>query len=304
MPFFGSGVSMGSAAPSWSQLLARIESRHGVPAVSDAVDLFDRAQILAQHIGEQVLRDELAAAFEGLHPNVLHLLLAALEARDAVTTNFDRLYEDAVAAGFGEVLSVIPMEGAQQRLLKLHGSVPVAGAPAVPSDPVLTREDVIEHGLTAGVLRGSLQMLLLTGHVLFVGYGMGDPSLYQALFEIRRIRRSAGLQGAGPVATALMAVPAEDLARLWGPEVTVIWPEHASVDDPSIGGSYIAELLDLLVDERAFGDTPVLAFAEEELTPAEQQLRAHLEGLRAHYGEAADLPVEVAALLRRYGAAG
>lgn len=303
MPFFGSGVSLASAAPSWSQLLAQIETRHKVTAASDAVDLFDRAQILAQHIGEQVLRGELAAAFKGLHPNVMHLLLAGLEARDAVTTNFDRLYEDAVATGFGDVLSVIPMEGKRQRLLKLHGSVPVAGAPAVPSDPVLTREDVIEHGLTAGVLRGSLQMLLLTGHVLFVGYGMGDPSLYQALFEIRRIRRSAGLQGAGPVATALMAVPAEDLARLWGPDVTVIWPEHATVGDPSIGGSHIAELLDLLVDERAFGDTPVLAFAEEELTEAEQRLRAHLEGLRDHYREAADRPEEVTALLRRYGAA-
>ena len=132
----------------------------------------------------------------------------------------------------------------------------------------------------------------------------GDPSPYQALCAIRRIRRSAGLQGAGPVATALMAGPAADLARLWGPEVTVIWPECATAEDPSIGGSHIAELLDLLVDERAFGDTPVLAFAEPEFTEAEQQLRVHLEGLRAHYGEAGDLPVEVAALLRRYGAAG
>ena len=140
---------------------------------------------------------------------------------------------------------------------------------------MLTREDVIEHGLTAGVL-----------------------------FEIRRIRRSAGLQGAGPVATALMAVPAADLARLWGPEVTVIWPECASADDPAVGGSHIAVLLDLLVDARAFIDTPVLAFAEAELTEGERQLRAHLEGLRAHYGEVGDLPVEVAALLRRFGAAG
>ena len=195
------------------------------------------------------------------------------------------------------------MEGAQRRLLKLHGSLPVDRADPVPGHPVLTREDVIEHGLTAGVLRGALQMLLLTGHVLFVGYGMGDPSLYQALFEIRRIRRSAGLEGHGPVATALMAVPAHDLSRLWGPDVTVLWPEHATADDPSVGGSHIAELLDLLVDERAFGDVPVLAFREEELTSAERRLRQLLSGLRDHYDQAGHAPSEVVALLRRYGAA-
>lgn len=60
--------------------------------------------------------------------------------------------------------------------------------------------------------------------------------------------------------------------------MSVIWPEQATVDDPSIGGSYIAELLDVLVDERAFGDTPMLAFAEEELTPAEQRLRGTSRG--------------------------
>ena len=303
VPFFGSGVSLASSAPSWSELLGRMERNHDVAPVAQDVDLFDRAQILLQQIGEDALRDELTAAFSGLQPNLLHLLLAGLEARDAVTTNFDRLYEEAVAAGFGDVLSVIPMEGAQRRLLKLHGSLPVDRADPVPGHPVLTREDVIEHGLTAGVLRGALQMLLLTGHVLFVGYGMGDPSLYQALFEIRRIRRSAGLEGHGPVATALMAVPAHDLSRLWGPDVTVLWPEHATADDPSVGGSHIAELLDLLVDERAFGDVPVLAFREEELTSAERRLRQLLSGLRDHYDQAGHAPSEVVALLRRYGAA-
>ena len=302
VPFFGSGVSLASSAPSWSDLLGLMERRHGVTPVGSHIDPFDRAQILLQQIGEEELRNQLLEAFSGLRPNVLHLLLAGLEARDAVTTNFDRLYEEAVNAGFGEVLSVIPMEGAERRLLKLHGSLPIRGANPVPGHPVLTREDVIEHGLTAGVLRGALQMLLLTGHVLFVGYGMGDPSLYQALFEIRRIRRSAGLQGAGPVATALMAVPAQDLSRLWGPDVTVLWPDRAATEDPAVGGSYIAELLDLLVDERAFGDVPVLTFRNEELTPTEQRLRQLLDGLRQHYDEVGHLPPEVATLLRRYGA--
>ena len=302
VPFFGSGVSLGSSAPSWSELLSQMERNHDAAPVAMDVDLFDRAQILLQQVGEQALRDELRGAFAGLRPNLLHLLLAGLEARDAVTTNFDQLYEEAVDAGFGQVLSVIPMEGGERRLLKLHGSLPVGGADPVPGHPVLTREDVIEHGLTAGVLRGALQMLLLTGHVLFVGYGMGDPSLYQALFEIRRIRRSAGLQGEGPVATALMAVPAHDLSRLWGPDVTVLWPENATTADPAVGGSYIAELLDLLVDERAFGDVPVLAFEDAELTPTERRLRELLGGLRQHYEEVGHPPPEVAALLRRYGA--
>lgn len=302
VPFFGSGVSLASSAPSWSKLLEGMETKHKVPPAGGEVDLFDRAQVLVQQVGEEVLRAELTEAFAGLKPNLLHLLLAGLEARDAVTTNFDRLYEEAVQAGFGDVLSVIPMEGSQQRLLKLHGSVALEGASPVPGHPVLTRSDVIEHGLTAGVLRGALQMLLLTGHVVFVGYGMGDPSLYQALFEIRRIRRSAGLEDAGPVATALMAEPAPDLARLWGPDVTVLWPEQATTTDPSVGGSYIAELLDLLVDQRAFDDVPVLAFRDEELTPAEQRLRALLDGLQDHYGEVGRVPAEVSALLRRYGA--
>lgn len=301
VPFFGSGVSLASSAPSWPKLLEGIERQHQVPPAGEKVDLFDRAQILVQQVGEDVLRAQLTRAFSGLQPNLLHLLLAGLEARDAVTTNYDRLYEEAVAAGFGDVLSIIPMEGALQRLLKLHGSVPVEGVEPVPGHPVLTRADVIEHGLTAGVLRGALQMLLLTGHVVFVGYGMGDPSLYQALFEIRRIRRSAGLHEAGPVATALMAVPADDLARLWGPDVTVLWPEPATDADPSVGGSYIAELIDLLVDQRAFDDVPVLAFRNEELTPTEKRLRDLLSGLRDHYEEAGSAPTEVTALLRRYG---
>lgn len=80
-------------------------------------------------------------------------------------------------------------------------------------------------------------MKQLHGHLLFVEDGRGDPSRDQVVAEIRRICRSAGLHVAGPMVTALMAEQVEDLARQWGPHVTVMWAERGRTEQPASGSS-------------------------------------------------------------------
>lgn len=141
-----------------------------------------------------------------------HSLLASLGCEEAVTTNYDRLYEHAVAAqrGADRVATILPWEPPQlgrQWILKMHGDV---GAPA---SIVLTRQQFVGYDQETRPAGALLQALLLTRHVLFVGASLNDDNVVRLAYEVNRFRTQYGLEA--PVGTLLDVNDDTVRERLW-----------------------------------------------------------------------------------------
>lgn len=108
----------------------------------------------------------------------------------------------------------MPSADTDRRLLRLHGLLHAPDMPAVPASDQL--------GLAP--LRGALQMLLLTGHVLFIGYGLADRDLQAAIHEVRQMRRQVGTEEDRTPATASKVTETPTLGLLWSPTLQVRWP--------------------------------------------------------------------------------
>jgi hypothetical protein len=325
VPFFGAGVSRSAGAMSWEELVDALVERAGLAGrVSTRLDLLSRAQIVENSLGSEALQAAITELLRETQVSLQHLLLAGLAARDAITTNFDDVYERAVEESGRGTVAVVPRPGSSLRLLKLHGSLPRAGGTPpqetpVPSEseesssgdalrPILTRDQFLEHERQAGPLRGALQMLLLTGHVLFVGYSLNDPDLHAAIHEVRHIRELANLPAHEPLATAVQVEVSQELSYLWAPTVNVLWPTAAELANGDTATANMKPreleiLLDVLADEANLSDLPVLAFEPHELTEEERDLREALDTLVA-VSTSRQLPAAIAQLLHAYGLGG
>lgn len=189
--FLGAGVSAGVGLPLWGALIDEIASETNLTKADrkrlTKLDFRDQAAVLERRLGG---RDELAARVAAkvstTNYAVVHGLLASLRCREAVTTNYDPLYEEAMAAA-GPRPAVLPYEAVtagEPWILKLHGSADR------PESIVLSRSDYLGVPATHGALFGLVQAMLLTRHMLFVGYSLSDEDFHQLVDEVRRARRA------------------------------------------------------------------------------------------------------------------
>jgi hypothetical protein len=193
-----------------------------------------------------------------------HALLAALPTTEAVTTNYDTLFEDASRA-IGRPVDVLPYQKARGRrwLLKLHGCV------SRPEDIVLTREDYLRYDSSRAALAGLVQGLLITRHMLFVGFSLADDNFHRIADAVRRaVRRKQ-------FGTSLSVAGNPLLQKVW--ENDLDWVEFGPL--PASG-----RLLEIFLDRLA-AVTPVpagylfLSKYKSMLTEAEVELRGRLRGL-------------------------
>ena len=85
---------------------------------------------------------------------------------------------------------------------------------AIPDSIVLTTEDFQQHSLENRALHGVVQGLLLTSHLLFVGFSFTDESFLKLAESVTRVLRNA--QGTSPdnqTNTAIALTP-DDLKRV------------------------------------------------------------------------------------------
>lgn len=229
--FMGTGVGVPAGLPTWGQLLGRLAEEAGVDTGGsfDQLSPLDQAQYLndaVPDLGKAVAK----IIGEAGVPSLGHNILAALGCREAVTTNYDSLYERAVEMQRGShgVANVLPWEQplpGRQWILKMHGDV------ARPESIVLTRQQFVAYDADTRPAGAFLQTLLLTRHVLFVGASLTDDNVVRLAYEVDRFRRLHGLPG---TLGTLLDVDRDDVRRrLWRDKVTWLTMAGQDVQDRS-----------------------------------------------------------------------
>jgi hypothetical protein len=222
-PTLGGGVSIPAGLPSWYDLVDEMRAlavERGAdipPADFEALDVLDQTELLRSLLGEQ-LESRVSQRFESASPALSHALLASLRCQEAVTTNYDRCYETAMAAvGHDVTVSVMPWEKptpGRPWLLKMHGD---AGRP---DSVVLTRGQFIGYDGRWRPVGSVFQSLLMTRELLVVGASLSDDNVLRLAHEVRALRRRHHIEDTLGTVLTLGTPPLR--ARLWEGELAWI----------------------------------------------------------------------------------
>jgi hypothetical protein len=277
--FMGAGTGLGAGLPDWEGLIRGLSDLAEITDDAErselaALDPRDAGEILDRRLKKKAR--SLVGAVDKLvssdYVSLVHQLLASLPVKEAATTNFDMLFERAWDDA-GHAHAVLPKgtaSEAERWLLKLHGSVE-------DGQVVLSRDDYLRFEGEGVALAGVVQAMLLTRHMLFVGYSLSDDNFHRLVHQVRRAMGSAQEQPEGLLGTVLTPSTPRLSQEIWGHDLHFV-----SASDPVEGGvRRLAMLLDLIANEAAAPAAHVLddaysaVFSEEEL-----QLRERLRETR------------------------
>ncbi|MDP7701324.1 SIR2 family protein [Mycobacterium sp. TY815] len=217
--FIGAGVSCDAGVPGWQALLDNLRSRTSLDDERDAIhklDLRDQAALIAKELGgrEELLTKIRKTIHRHKRIGLTHALLASLGVQQAVTTNYDQLYERACSYRTSDIdscMTVLPYGRVQRDrpwLLKLHGCI------EQPDHIVITRSDYLRLARERSALFGIVQALLVTKHLLFVGYSLTDDDFHRLVEEIRIATDSPKAKPLSQLGTVL-TIEDWPLAPIW-----------------------------------------------------------------------------------------
>jgi hypothetical protein len=175
----------------------------------------------------------------------------------------------------------------QRWLLKPHGTV------ASPSDIVLTREDYLRYPDRRGALAALVQALLITRHMLFVGFSLGDDNFHRIVDDVRKALGDRG-PDPEPFGTALMVRAPSFTQELWKDDLEVVALDEGEVApllDRVLAMS--TTLSEFLLDESFAGF----------LTREEERLKSLLLPLEQEFSDGLELPMgdQARRLLESFG---
>lgn len=186
--FIGAGVSKPVGLPDWWTLLKDLAHQAGITVDWDAAtDPMETATPIVNQLGDrfhQAVTDRLDSTAHGIG----HALLAGLRVQQMVTTNFDPCMELAMDKAFDgpyRVLTRTLADSSMPWLLKLHGDIRQPGSLVLSGDAYQT------HVQEYAALRGVVQSLMLTSHLLFVGFSMTDQNFLNMAAAVARVRKDA-----------------------------------------------------------------------------------------------------------------
>lgn len=245
----------------------------------------DRARIIEDRLVERKgsLGAAVSARLRTEHYSLAHSLLAALPVAEVITTNYDQLFE-AASADASRAVAVLPYQpvvGRPRWLLKMHGCV------THPDDIVLTREHFLRYTDTRAALAGIVQALLITRHMLFIGFSLGDDNFHEIMDDVRKAIRGTDRRTSAPrpFGTALLLRQDALLAELWRHDLELVsvagetTPASADIPDAA---RRLEIFLDTLLAETTRDASPLLDDAYAGiLTEHERALGALLRKLQA-----------------------
>jgi hypothetical protein len=292
--FLGAGVSQAAGLPSWNALLADLATARAHIEEDEAfarLGELDRAAIIERRLGGECPLGEVVAEHlraRSTHYALGHGLLASLPVDEVITTNYDDLFERASEA-VGRKVMVLPSGQAargERWLLKMHGCV------SRPASIVLTREDYLRYHDNRSALAGIVQALLITRHMLFVGFSFSDDNFHRIAHAVRQALRQGGVPAdRGRFGTTLVVNPNPLARELWKDDLEWIAFEGGSGDDaPPRPMEEQARLLEIFLDRmvaRAATSTSHLFDRRYDavLSKAELSLREKLKAFVAAAGE-------------------
>ena len=285
--FLGAGLGVGAGLPLWNKLLDQLAAR---AEMTDAerqqlvmLPPIDQARILERRTSRAELHRGIGVLLNADCYSLSHSLLASLPVSEVVTTNYDKLFEKA-SEDAGRPVAVLPHtspRAGDRWLLKLHGSVG--------DDIVLTRDDYLDMMRSRSALTSIVQALLMTRHMLFVGYSLTDDDFHQVAHDVRAVvarKRPAsdgngnGAGSDGYCGTALMAQLGPLTAELWRPEIDCVEVGGSSTPQAEAG-----RLVEIFLDALLAESTPRNAYLldhsyDELLTDDETVLQEKLLDLK------------------------
>jgi hypothetical protein len=301
--FLGSGVSKPAGLPTWKELIQQLAKfsptyRDRISEL-EAIPETDAATILKKDLGSQPFREALRAALTTVKLHSLsHGLLASLRTREAITTNFDALYEQACDVTFrGRTQRKLPWQRAEPGipwLLKLHGDVNS-------EELVLSREEYLGFDTQWRPLASMVQAIMMTRHVLFAGFSLRDENFIRLAREVGLLLERMSLDR--KVGTVLTLQKNPMLEALWGADLKIVTMAPRETDETT-ASSILNIFLDCLAMHAASGESSYLLDARYEalVDNADAAVVKKLTEL----GQAIDLEdhtrwSDVAAFLENYG---
>ena len=326
VPFMGAGTSVSAGAPIWADLIKLLAEKAGL---SDAekiglfeggMDALDQAAYLrARHETRMAeasssedgcalptFNMEIASLVSLSRYGLAPALLASLRTEQAITMNYDTLFETA-SQDIGDERAVIPdraVEGQKKWLLKLHGSV------SNPESIVLTRDDYLGYNTSRDALSAVVKANLITHHLLFVGFGLRDDHFHEIIHDVGRAVPSDAQNTAGfATALTLFANPLHD--TLWNKKLDLVsmsgTPKEENTTTVESAARTLEIFLDALLAHATDSHSYLLADEfEHALSLGERNLRESLIGLNADFSESEKGTASwevVAATLRALGLA-
>jgi hypothetical protein len=306
--FLGAGLPRPAGLPDWNGLLSALAtsrvSAAELPAFHE-LNAMDRAALIEQRLGHgETMGDATARVILDASKRFAlnHALLASLPVQEIVTTNYDDLFERASAV-VGRPCARIPGDAVspgERFILKMHGCV------TRPSSIVLTREDYLRFQENRGALAGIVQALLLTRHMLFVGFSFTDDNFHRIAHTVRSAIRGEGQRRRAPFGTNLVVGGGALAGELWRHDLR--WVNLSSHAADFRDQARLSEIFLDYVSARAATVTTHLGDDRwaGALSVGELVLRRRLEGLAADATDAErSTPawLEVRHLLSRLGIA-
>lgn len=294
VPFMGAGVSVTAGAPNWPGLIERLADAVGLgdeereSLLGRRRDARDQAAFLRAAFHRNPVTDDPDGGFAAAIIDIVNVrryglapaLLASLGAEQAITLNYDELFERA-AEDAGLPRAVLPGTGPAtgRWLLKLHGTVTQRDS------IVLTRDDYLGFHAERAAYSALVAATMMTRHLLFVGFGLADDHFHEIVHDVRRTVGEPGLVKIGTVLT-LHQDPLE--LTIWKDDFTFIRAETTGDDSPHSSSRALEVFLDAVMALASDRDSYLLAEGfEDGLDGDELSLRRELIRFRRRIPDSA-----------------